>query len=76
MALGMPWRIIISADGWKLSLSAEDQCELDDLNTDPYEEGNLFDARVHRGRVQGFFLAPQELAGVDGRHGPLPDVGT
>ena len=49
---GMPWRTIISADGWKLSVSAEDQCELYDLNTDPYEESNLFDVPAHKRRIR------------------------
>ena len=72
MAPGMPWRTIISADGWKLSLSAEDQCELYDLNTDPYEEGNLFDARAHRGRVQGFSSRLRSWQEWTGDTGPFP----
>ena len=73
---GMPWRTIISADGWKLSLSAEDQCELYDLNTDPYEEGNLFDARAHRDRVRGFASRLRSWQERTGDTAPLPDVGT
>ena len=38
-----PWRTIVTGDGWKLNLSLEDQCELYDLNADPYEQRNLFD---------------------------------
>ena len=73
---GMPWRTIISADGWKLSLSAEDQCELYDLNTDAYEEGNLFDARAHRGRVRGFASRLRSWQERTGDTAPLPDLGT
>jgi arylsulfatase A-like enzyme len=40
---GQPWRTIITADGWKLSLSPVDRCELYDLNSDPFECNNLFD---------------------------------
>ena len=42
-AMGTPWRCIISADRWKLNLSAHDQCELYDLNADPNETINHFD---------------------------------
>ena len=31
-AMSTPWRSVISADRWKLNLSAHDQCELYDLN--------------------------------------------
>ncbi len=43
---------MISADGWKLNLSASDQCELYDLSSDPYEQENLFDAPEHRARLR------------------------
>ena len=39
----LPWRTVISSEGWKLNFSPVDQCELYDLNNDPYEQTNLFD---------------------------------
>ena len=39
---GHPWRTVVTADGWKLNLSPADQCELYDLNADPFERKNLF----------------------------------
>ena len=42
-AMATPWRSVITADRWKLNLSAVDQCELYDLNTDPYEMKNRYD---------------------------------
>jgi hypothetical protein len=47
-----PWRSVISADGWKLNLSAIDQCELYDLHGDPHEQVNLFDDPCQRTRVR------------------------
>jgi len=55
-AKGQPWRTFISADGWKLNLSAVDRCELYDLNSDPFETTNLFERPEHKGRAR-------ELAG-------------
>lgn len=46
-----PWRTVISAEGWKLNLSPVDQCELYDLNNDPYEQVNLFDDPRQRERI-------------------------
>ena len=48
--VGLPWRTVVSAEGWKLNLSPGDQCELYDLNTDPYEQKNLFDESKQKGR--------------------------
>ena len=47
-----PWRTIVTADGWKLSLSPIDQGELYDLHNDPYEETNLFDDPQQRRRIR------------------------
>lgn len=47
-----PWRTVIGQDGWKLNLSPTDRCELYDLNSDPYERNNLFDAPHQRDRVR------------------------
>ena len=46
------WRSLVTGDRWKLNLCAGDQCELFDLNTDPFEERNLFDDPVHRDRIR------------------------
>ena len=45
-------RTLISADGWKLTLALGYQGELYDLNTDPYEDTNLFDEPTHRARIR------------------------
>lgn len=50
-----PWRSIISPDRWKMNLCSQDQGELYDLNTDPWELENLFDQPQHRERVQELF---------------------
>ena len=47
-----PWRSVISADRWKLNLSPIDQCELYDLNSDPYETTNRFDDPRQSDRVR------------------------
>ena len=36
-------RVLISNDGWKLIVSQDMRGELYDLNSDPFEETNLFD---------------------------------
>ena len=51
-AMGTPWRCIVSSDRWKLNLSAHDQCELYDLNTDPHEMINRFGDPKHRTRIR------------------------
>lgn len=48
----LPWRCAVTGDRWKLNLCAGDQCELFDLNNDPYEETNLFDDPAHRDRAR------------------------
>ncbi len=48
----LPWRSIITADRWKLTLYHSDQCELYDLNTDPLETRNLFGGRAYSERVR------------------------
>ena len=64
----MPWRTVITPDRWKLNLCATDRCELYDLNTDPHELTNLYDAPEHRDRVPRHGSAHQNLAGRNRRH--------
>ena len=47
-----PWRSVVTHDRWKLNLCANDQCELFDLNNDPYEETNLFNDPAQRDRIR------------------------
>ncbi len=47
----IPHRCIITSDGWKLNLSVGDTCELYDLNSDPYEQKNLYADPSHSDRV-------------------------
>ncbi len=46
------WRSVVTKDRWKLNLSPGDQCELYDLNSDPYEMRNRFDDPECRDRVR------------------------
>jgi arylsulfatase A-like enzyme len=47
----IPHRCVVTGDGWKLNLSVGDQSELYDLNTDPYEQTNLYDDPQYSDRV-------------------------
>ncbi|MQG38348.1 MAG: hypothetical protein FI719_08375 [SAR202 cluster bacterium] len=47
----IPHRCVITGDGWKLNLSVGDQSELYDLNSDPYEQVNLYDNVKFSGKV-------------------------
>jgi arylsulfatase len=47
----IPHRCVVSGDGWKLNLSVGDQNELYDLNTDPFEQVNLFDDPKYSDKV-------------------------
>jgi N-acetylglucosamine-6-sulfatase len=49
-ANALDWRSVVSGR-WKLNLCAGDQCELFNLETDPYEELNLFNDSAQRDRV-------------------------
>ena len=68
-----PWRTIVR-DGWKLALCATDQCELFDLNNDPYEEVNLFDDPAQRERVRNLAARIRLWQHKNGDHAPLPAV--
>lgn len=48
---GQPMRTIVTSDSWKLTLSHVDQCELHDLNEDPHELRNLFNAPAQKARI-------------------------
>ena len=72
--VAMPWRSVVTADRWKLNLSAGDQCELYDLNTDPHEMRNLFDDPAHRDRVREMAARVRAWMYDVGDTTPLPAV--
>jgi len=69
-----PWRSVVTGDRWKLNLSAADQCELYDLNTDPYEMHNLFDEPAHRDRIRDMTARIRVWMHEVGDSTPLPSV--
>ena len=73
-AMSTPWRSIVSADRWKLNLSAQDQCELYDLNADPCENLNLFDEPEQWGRVQDMADRIRVWQTQTGDRTPLPEI--
>ena len=70
----LPWRCVVTGDRWKLNLCAGDQCELFDLNTDPFEENNLFDAPEHRDRVRSMAASIRLWQHETGDTAPLPSI--
>jgi arylsulfatase A-like enzyme len=68
-----PWRTIVR-DGWKLALCATDQCELFDLNNDPYEENNLFNDPAQKERIRNMAARIRLWQHKNGDHAPLPTV--
>jgi arylsulfatase len=70
----LPWRCVVMGDRWKLNLCAGDQCELFDLNTDPYEETNLFDDPAHRDRIREMAAKIRLWQHETGDDAPLPVV--
>ncbi len=70
----LPWRTAITGDRWKLNLCAGDQCELFDLNTDPYEQNNLFDDPTHHDRVRDMAARIRLWQHETGDDAPLPAV--
>lgn len=70
----MPWRSVVTADRWKLNLSAGDQCELYDLDADPHEMRNLFDDPRQRDRVREMAARVRAWMYELGDETPLPAV--
>lgn len=70
----MPWRTVITPDRWKLNLCATDRCELYDLNADPHEMTNLFDAPKHRDRVRDMAARIRIWQDTTADNAPLPAV--
>tara|TARA_Y100001960_G_scaffold160160_1_gene168374 strand:+ start:1 stop:1512 length:1512 start_codon:yes stop_codon:yes gene_type:complete len=74
MLNNMQWRSIVTSDRWKLNLCATDQCELFNLNDDPYEEVNLFNKPEHKDRIRIMAAKIRMWQHETGDHAPLPDV--
>ena len=67
------WRSIL-CDRWKLNLCSGDQNELFDLNSDPYEENNLFDLAEHKDRIRDMTARVRLWQNRTGDKASLPDV--
>ncbi len=70
----LPWRSVVTADRWKLTLCVGDHGELYDLNTDPNETQNLFDEPQHRDRVRAMAARLHLWQAEVGDTAPLPGV--
>ena len=70
----IPHRGLIGSDGWKINLSVGDRCELYDLNTDPYEQQNVFDDPANRERIRDMAERLRTWQRRTGDTAPLPDV--
>ena len=70
--LRLPWRTVVTPDRWKLALCAGDQCELYDLNSDPYEQNNLFDDPDQQDRVRDMAARIRVWQVQTGDTAPLP----
>ena len=70
--LALPWRSVVTPDRWKLNLCAGDQCELYDLNSDPYETRNLFDDPSQRDRIRDMAARIRIWQQRTGDAAPLP----
>jgi arylsulfatase A-like enzyme len=73
-AMSTPWRSVISADRWKLNLSAHDQCELYDLNADPCETVNHFDDPKCRDRIRDLADRIRQWQMQTDDRVPLPEI--
>ena len=71
--LTLPWRSIVS-ERWKLNLCVGDQCELFNLNSDPYEMNNLFDDPARRDLVRDLAARIRLWQKETGDNAPLPTV--
>ncbi len=70
----IPHRVIVAADGWKLNLAVGDYCELYDLNTDPYEQKNLFYRGDYGEKAVEMARKIRAWQDVNDDRVPLPDV--
>ena len=69
----LSWRSIVSGR-WKLNLCAGDRCELFNLETDPYEQTNLFDDSAQRDRISDLAARIGSWQHRTGDEAPLPTV--
>ncbi len=72
--LTLPWRCVVTADRWKLNLCAGDQCELFDLNADPYEMSNLYNDPAQKDRIRLMASRIRVWQNITGDAAPLPSV--
>ena len=70
--IAQPWRSAVTGDRWKLNLSPGDQCELYDLNSDPYEMSNLYDDPDQTARVRDMAGRIQDWLDAVNDDTPLP----
>ena len=74
MMNNLQWRSLVTGDRWKLNLCAGDQCELFDLNEDPFEEQNLFGDPSHRDRIREMTARIRVWQHETDDEAPLPTV--
>ena len=74
MLNNMQWRSVVTRDRWKLNLCATDQCELFDLNSDPFEQDNLFNNSEHKDRIRLMAAKIRMWQHETEDQAPLPDV--
>ena len=74
MLNNMQWRSIVTSDRWKLNLCATDQCELFNLNEDPFEESNLFNDSEQKDRIRIMAAKIRMWQYETGDHATLPGV--
>ncbi len=72
--LNTPHRTIIADDGWKLTLTAAGQCELYDLNTDPWEDVNLFESPAQSSRISDMAARLRRWQQQAGDAADLPQI--
>ncbi len=68
----LPWRSVVTADRWKLNLCVGDQCELFDLNSDPFEFTNVFDDPEKKDRIRTMGARVRLWQQQTGDTAPLP----